>query len=137
MSNNNILPLERHFNHCLCTDLWQQLDVHSLPVQGQTSYWCLSGKSEQMIYLHMTITAHWTPEYMYYLDRISAFKIEHTIVPMSMIIGHYRLLGIISVNCISAAEQAVRTLKLDREPNWLAHRFSRFMPWLYKFNSVH
>ena len=44
-------------------------------------------------------------------------NIKHRIVLKPMIIVHYRLLGNLSIGCISAARQAVRTLKLDREPN--------------------
>lgn len=42
-------------------------------------------------------------------------KIKHRIVLKPMIIVHRKLLGNVSIDRISAARQAVRTLKLDRE----------------------
>lgn len=41
--------------------------------------------------------------------------VKHRIVLKPMIVVHYTLLGNVSIDCISAARQAVRTLKLDRE----------------------
>ena len=41
--------------------------------------------------------------------------VKHRIVLKPMIVVHYTLLGNVCIDCISAARQAVRTLKLDRE----------------------
>lgn len=46
-------------------------------------------------------------------------NIKNRIVAKPITIVHYRLLGNVSIECISAAEQAVRTMKLDRETSSL------------------
>ena len=68
-----------------------------------------------MIFLRVTITAYRILKKVISREYLNISRKTYNSL-RSIITVHYRLLGSVSVDVISAAEQAVRLLKLDREP---------------------